>query len=90
MPNRPGGNRWYSRDVAAIGQVLELPGDNLAPYFIDANATSNSVDWPVGGLTVVKFRNSHLIYAITWYTLALLTLAGTAIVLRKQSDPDSH
>ncbi len=33
--------------------------------------------WPVGGLTVISFQNSHLVYAITWYLLALM-VAGIA------------
>jgi surfeit locus 1 family protein len=30
---------------------------------------------PVGGLTQITFHNSHLVYAITWYGLAAMTLA---------------
>jgi surfeit locus 1 family protein len=30
----------------------------------------------VGGLTVVRFTNNHLPYAITWYVLAIMTTAG--------------
>jgi len=33
--------------------------------------------WPVGGLTVISFQNNHLVYAITWYLLALM-VAGIA------------
>jgi surfeit locus 1 family protein len=40
---------------------------------------------PVGGLTVIHFRNSHLVYAITWYTLALM-VAG-AMWLGVRSEP---
>ena len=32
---------------------------------------------PVGGLTVIAFRNNHLVYALTWFALALM-LAGAA------------
>ena len=46
-----------------------------APYFIDADATPNPGGWPVGGLTIVAFPDNHLVYAITWYVLALM-LAG--------------
>jgi surfeit locus 1 family protein len=49
----------------------------VAPYFIDADATPAAADAdknsePVGGLTVIAFHNSHLVYAITWYLLALM------------------
>ena len=87
-PNQPEEGRWYSRDVAGIGDALNLPVENLAPYFIDASASSNSSEWPVAGLTVVKFRNSHLMYAITWFTLALMTLVGAWIVLQNHQSKD--
>ncbi|TPG06564.1 SURF1 family protein [Sphingomonas oligophenolica] len=71
--NDPAANRWYSRDVAAIAHADRL---RLAPYFIDADAAPAATSQPVGGLTVVSFPNSHLVYAITWYTLAIMTAAG--------------
>jgi surfeit locus 1 family protein len=66
--NAPGENRWYSRDVEAIAHSQHLSG--IAPYFIDAEQAAGT--GPVGGLTVVTFRNSHLTYALTWFTLALM------------------
>ena len=68
--NDPGQDRWYSRDVAAIGARLGVAG--LAPYFIDADASANGAGKPVGGLTVVSFPNNHLIYAVTWFSLAIM------------------
>lgn len=76
--------RWYSRDVAAIAAARKLPAADLAPYFIDADATPNPGGWPVGGLTVIRFHNSHLVYAITWYTLALMVAGGAALVARQE------
>lgn len=64
--NDPATDRWYSRDVAAIARARRL--DTVAPYFIDAGANGNG--WPRGGLTVVSFRNTHLVYALTWFALA--------------------
>ena len=84
--NDPAGSRWYSRDVAAIATAHGLT--TVAPYFIDAQATASSAPAasaagvaPVAGLTVIAFHNSHLVYAITWYTLALM-VAGAAWRLR--------
>lgn len=74
--NDPGAGRWYSRDVAAIAAAQGL--SDVAPYFIDADATPNPGGFPVGGLTVVAFHDNHLVYAITWYVLALM-VAGAAI-----------
>ena len=75
--NDPAADRWYSRDVAAIAAARGP--DDAAPYFIDADATPNPGGLPVGGLTVVAFRNNHLVYAVTWYGLALIVL-GAAVV----------
>ncbi len=66
--NDPDKNRWYSRDVTAIAHAQNLSG--VAPYFIDAE--QSAVRQPVGGLTVIAFRNNHLTYALTWFTLALM------------------
>jgi surfeit locus 1 family protein len=66
--NDPSGGRWYSRDVAAIAAAQRL--DDVAPYFIDADAAPNPGGLPIGGLTVVAFRNAHLSYALTWFGLA--------------------
>lgn len=76
--NDPAANRWYSRNVAQIAAARGLAGvapSGVAPYFVDAGPGQNppdSPDQPVGGLTVVHFPNSHLVYAITWYALALM------------------
>ena len=78
--NRPREGRWYSRDVAAIAQARGL--GPVAPFFIDADATANPGGLPIGGLTVVVFRNAHLIYALTWFSLAALSLAGLIILRR--------
>ena len=78
--NDPAADRWYSRDVAVIAAAKGLR--NVAPYFIDADAASNAADQPIGGLTVVHFSDHHLIYAITWFGLAGMSLWGAWQVLR--------
>ena len=75
--NVPQHNRWYSRDVSAIAAARGL--HDLAPFFIDADAGSQTHGGPIGGLTVVSFPNNHLIYALTWFALAFM-LAGRLIV----------
>ncbi|KQN91943.1 Surfeit locus 1 family protein [Sphingomonas sp. Leaf67] len=77
--NDPATDRWHSRDVAAIATRRGLSG--VAPYFIDAAATPGA-PWPRGGLTVVNFRNSHLVYALTWFGLAALLAGMTWFVAR--------
>lgn len=75
--NLPQHNRWYSRDVAAIAAARGL--DHVAPFFVDADAGSQSGSGPIGGLTVISFPNNHLIYALTWFALAFM-LAGKLFV----------
>ena len=87
--NDPVAGHWYSRDVQAIAAARGLA--DVAPYFIDADAGAtdraptpgrSERRWPAGGMTVIRFPNSHLVYAITWYALALMTAVGVGQVLR--------
>lgn len=79
--NDPAADRWYSRDVRAIAAARGL-GGSVAPYFVDADAAPDPGGWPKGGLTQVRFRDRHLAYALTWYTLALLTAVGLRLLFR--------
>jgi surfeit locus 1 family protein len=80
--NDPADGRWYSRDVEAMGKMAGLA--HVAPFFIDADATPNPGGLPAGGLTIVKFPNSHLSYALTWFAMAALSLVGGAILIRAE------
>jgi surfeit locus 1 family protein len=80
--NDPAADRWYSRDVAAIGAARRLP--DVAPYFIDADAPAGLDEFPRGGLTVITFHNNHLVYALTWFSLALMVLAGGIMIARDE------
>ncbi|MFC0240699.1 SURF1 family protein [Rhodopseudomonas telluris] len=75
--NDPAEDRWYSRDVQAIAAARDI--GNVAPFFIDADASLNRRGQPIGGLTVVQFPNNHLTYALTWFCLAFM-LAGWLVV----------
>ncbi|CUI89312.1 SURF1 family protein [Achromobacter kerstersii] len=84
--NDPASNLWYSRDLPAIATARGLT--DVAPYFIDADAASSPsrdpARDPVGGLTVLTFPNNHLVYAITWYALALMIIVGVVIFVREE------
>ncbi|WP_440223973.1 SURF1 family protein [Dokdonella sp. MW10] len=82
--NDPAGGRWYSRDVQAIAQARGLPA--TAPFFVDADRGATAAGtWPRGGMTVVRFRDPHLTYALTWFALAMLVaLAGWRVVTRER------
>ncbi len=80
--NRPDDGRWYSRDVAAIARSRGLPAEAVAPFFVDAAADpAVAGGWPRAGLTVVRFRDSHLSYALTWFGLAALAAVGGGCLL---------
>jgi len=81
--NDPATDRWYSRDVAAIAAARGIDGPT-ADYFIDADAASGPDSLPVGGLTVIKFPNSHLQYAITWFVLAAMVAGAYMFVMRQE------
>jgi len=83
--NQPTKGLWYSRDVAALAAADHLPADQVAPYFVDADASAANADaskWPMAGLTSIHIYNHSLGYAVTWYLLALGTLLAAGIVIR--------
>lgn len=90
--NAPATQRWYSRDVVAIAQAQNVAA--IAPFFLDAGLPDPALmrnpdatlpmagPWPKPGLTVVKFSNSHLVYALTWFGLAAMLLGAGGFVVR--------
>lgn len=80
--NDPSSNRWFSRDIGAIATAESL--GIVAPYFIDADANTKSQRPPIGGLTIIRFANNHLVYAITWFALALMLAAASIYVGRNE------
>lgn len=90
--NDPAANRWFSRDVQAIAAARGV--HDVAPFFVDADAASRQPrsasqpdrTWPQGGLTVIAFHNNHLLYALTWYALALMSLFAAWRLVREGGD----
>ncbi len=90
--NDPAAQRWYSRDVAAIAQSRRLT--QAAPFFVDAGIPalqsastaelppSPQGPWPRQGMTVVRFANTHLVYALTWFGMALLVVVAAVLMAR--------
>lgn len=92
--NDPTADRWFSRDVQAIAAAHKL--GKVAPYFVDADATTATgvsmteemraaAGDPVGGLTVIVFQNNHLVYILTWYGLALMTVCAGYWIMRDEN-----
>ena len=82
--NDPAADRWSTRDVPGIAAARALA--NVAPYFVDAEASPSARGGagPVPGLTVVSFPNNHLVYALTWYALALMLAAALLVAIRTE------
>jgi surfeit locus 1 family protein len=89
--NDPLHQRWYSRDVQAIAAARGLP--RVAPYFVDQDGAQadparpspgSAAVAPVGGLTVVSFNNNHLVYALTWFAMALMAAGACVFVVRER------
>lgn len=68
LKNNETTNEWQIRDVEAIAKVL-----NTAPIFLDLEKTISPGEGPIGGQTQLTIRNEHLNYAITWFSLAVLS-----------------
>ena len=67
--NRPERNFWFWIDLRAMAAADHLT--DVAPFYIDADATPNPGGWPKGGTTLPDLPNNHLQYAITWFSLAV-------------------
>ncbi|AJE48047.1 SURF1 family protein [Celeribacter indicus] len=80
--NDPDNGLWNRRDIGSITAALGLR--NAAPYFVDQELTDPQ-GWPRGGQTVVHFRNAHLGYALTWFTLAAVVAGGYVLLLRLET-----
>lgn len=67
---------WFARDTINMSKKLDVPSENRAPFSIDLDAEfSGPTGVPQAGETVVRFKNDHLGYALTWFGLAA-TLLG--------------
>lgn len=82
-------NRWYIRAVDQMTQAAGLTqaGLTTAPFFVDADRASDPEAYPVGGLTQIRFNNHHLIYALTWYSLAAMNVGVIIYLLRSEWRP---
>ena len=88
MPdNRPDLNYWFWVDLPAMAEATGL--SDVAPFYIDADATPNPGGWPKGGVTQIDLPNDHLQYAITWFALAAAAVAVYAVWRRQAGTPQA-
>lgn len=70
--NDPEKNMWFWIDLDTIYKGLNTEG---LGYFIRAlNDGNKAGGFPIAGEATIKYRNDHLEYAITWYSLAIILL----------------
>lgn len=70
--NHPEKNFWFSTDLKAMQQFTGLP---LMPAIIEQTAESPDIDrFPIPSTGERVFRNDHLGYAITWFSLAIAAM----------------
>jgi surfeit locus 1 family protein len=81
--NRPDLNYWFWVDLPAMSAADKL--DRVAPFYIDADATSNPGGWPKGGITRLTLPNNHLQYAITWFSLAIALIVIYVLFHRRNA-----
>lgn len=82
-------NHYESREIFTF-DPQEIVQDNLIAYYIDATHIKQQGQYPIVMKNEIQLRNHHLLYAITWFTLA----GGLAIVCflfirNKQQDDKS-
>lgn len=82
-PNKPKENNWFSIDLPAMAEAANVPA--FLPYVLEADATPNQGGYPIGGQTRVTLPNNHFVYAVIWYSLALVLLViyGLSSVQKK-------
>ena len=88
--DQPAKKQFYTRDLTLISQSLGLEGlgkGPVAPFLFEADATPNPGGWPKGGQTVVHFTDNHLLYAVTWFSLAVGILVLFAVWYRQNRTP---
>ena len=76
------GRRFYTLNPEAIGRALGV--SNLAPFTLVAMGPPGTPD---PARTLPRPPNNHLVYAITWYGLAIALLVVFALYARKVRTP---
>jgi surfeit locus 1 family protein len=72
-------NNYEKREIFTFNPQeigTTYPGHTVLPMFIDATQISEQGEYPIVKPLPIHLRNNHLVYALTWFALAL----GLAIV----------
>ncbi len=71
-PTDPKNKIFYVRDIPAIAAAMGVSG--ALPVMLAEDRTGPPGTYPEGGHTKLTFRNEHLQYAVTWFSLAFVLL----------------
>jgi surfeit locus 1 family protein len=72
----PSHNLWFARDPLAIADAKGI--SQAAPFYVEQESPVPPGGLPEPGKLVVRLRNEHLGYALTWYGLALVLTVSFA------------
>ncbi len=71
---------WFWYDIVGIARSRDL---NLPKGVVQADGRANPGGLPIGGVAQPALVNSHLQYAITWFSLAAVLLAVFLLAHRR-------
>ena len=80
--NEPQKNLWFWIDIPAIASHAGVELQNL---YVRELKKDNSNVLPIAGDAVIRHRNDHLQYAVTWYSLAIILVVIYFIYQRKSA-----
>jgi surfeit locus 1 family protein len=81
--NDPAHNLWFVRDPPSMAAAKGV--SPAAPFYVEQESPVPPGGWPQPGKLVVRLRNEHLQYAVTWYGLALVLVVVFVVWALKSS-----
>jgi surfeit locus 1 family protein len=80
------GNMWYWWDIPAMLSSITIPAEmKVAPFILQALPGDDPKKFPRAPKPEAQLSNNHLQYAITWFSLAIVLLVISGLVIRKQA-----
>lgn len=76
-------NLWFWIDIDAIKSYA---GVHLKNLYIRALKKEGDNTYPIAGEKIIKIRNDHLQYAITWYSFAIILLVIYFLYHKNEKD----
>ena len=76
----PARNLWFARDQLVIAAAKGW--GNVAPFYLELEGPTPPGGLPAAGKLTVNLPNNHLLYALTWFALAVVLAAVFAAFAR--------